>query len=81
MVMARRCSSGRWSLNRALPASFGLRSPLPEARVKNTARFTVVNRGYRPNRAGPVPVRYFPNSNLKFEKKILKKFLKIVYDL
>jgi hypothetical protein len=25
-------------------------------RVKNTARFTAVNRGYRPNRVGPVPV-------------------------
>jgi hypothetical protein len=28
-----------------------------ESRVKKTGRFTAVNRGNRPNRAGPVPVR------------------------
>jgi hypothetical protein len=28
-----------------------------------------------------VAVWYFPNSNLKFEKKNAEKFLKIVYDL
>jgi hypothetical protein len=44
-------------------------------------RFTAVTGLTGPDRFRSGPVRYSSNSNLKFEKKMLKKFLKIVHDL
>jgi hypothetical protein len=54
--------------------------PVPP-RVKKTVRFTAVTGLTGPDRFRSGPVRYSPNSNLKFKKKMLKKFLKIVHDL
>jgi hypothetical protein len=56
-------------------AQSGLKKPFGKPRCTAVTGLT------GPDRFWSGPVRYFPISNLKFEKKMLKKFLKIVHDL